>query len=121
VALQENRSLPVAPVGGTPGPPNAATSDPREDSFWTTPGARKTLQFKNELLVDEDIDLEDVTSSFVTPIVPFKPLTTHSVPTDSPSQEEGMTNDMIPEDPSTLEDTSDRITGARDSMIEVAE
>jgi hypothetical protein len=121
VALQENRSLPVAPVGGTPGPPNAATSDPREDSFWTTPGARKTLQFKNELLVDEDVDLEDVTSSFATPIVPFKPSAARGVPTDPPSQEEGTANDIIPEDPSTLEDTFDHTTGARDSIIEVAE
>jgi hypothetical protein len=125
VALQDNRSLPVAPVdvdsANTPGPPNIAPSDPKEDSFWTTPGAGKTLQFKDELLIHEDVDLRNVTSSFSTPVVPLKSSALRSVPTDLPSQEEGTTDDVVPEDPSTLEDTFDRTTGARDSSVEVDE
>jgi hypothetical protein len=123
--LQDNRSLPVAPVDDdftdTPGPFNVGASDPQEDSFWTTPGARKTLKFKNELLVDEDVDLGNVTSSFSTPVVPFKSSALRSIPTDLPSQEEGPTDDMVPEDPSTLEDTFDRATGSGDNSIDIAE
>jgi len=98
-----------------------AALDPKEDSFWTTPGAGKTLQFKNELLIDEDVDLGNVTSSFSTPVVPLKSSVLRSVPTDPPFQEEGTTDDMVPEDPSTLEGTFDLTTGARDSSVEVDE
>ena len=125
MALHDNRSLPIAPVSddsaNTPGPPNATAPDPQEDSFWTTPGARRTLQFKNELLVDEDVDLGNVTSSFSTPVVPFNSSALRSVPTELPLQEEGATDDMAPEDLSTLEDTFDRESGARDSSIDIAE
>jgi hypothetical protein len=97
-------------------------SEPQEDSFWTTPGARKTLQFKNELLVDEEVDLEDVTSSFLSPVAPFKSSAPRRAHTDSPFQEEaGPTEDTIPEDSSTLEDTFDRTCGAYDSNLESAE
>jgi hypothetical protein len=124
MALQNNRSVPVAPVednsANSPGPPNTAASDPQEDSFWTTPGARRTLQFKNELLVDEDVDLGNVTASFATPVVPLKSSASGSVPTDFPLQEQGPTDDLVPEDLSTLEDTFDRTTGAHDSNLEIA-
>ncbi|KAI9511149.1 hypothetical protein F5148DRAFT_1173011 [Russula earlei] len=118
VALQNSRSVLVAPVedrtANSPGP-NAAVSDPQEDSFWTTPGGRRTLQFKNELLVYEDVDLRNVTSSFPSP-APFDP---RSAPIDSPlQQEEGPTDDTIPEDLSNLEDTFDRTSEAHDSNFE---
>ena len=96
-----------------------AVSDPQEDSFWTTPGARKTLQFKNELLVDEDVDLGNVTSSFSTPAVLPKSSASRSVPAGSPFQEEGPSEDA-PEDFSTLEDTFDRTLGAHVSTPENA-
>jgi hypothetical protein len=122
VALQGNHSLPTAPVdvdsAMTPGPPNIAALDPREDSFWTTPGAGKTLQFKNELLINEDVDLGNVTSSFSTPVVPLKSSALRNVPTDPPFQEEGTTDDLVPEDPSVLEGTFDFTTGARSSSVD---
>lgn len=121
MALQNNRSIPVPPVEGnlsnSPDPPHTAVSDPQEDSFWTTPGARKTLQFKNELLVDEDVDLGNVTSSFSTPAVPLKSSAPRSAPAGSPFQEEGPSEDA-PEDFSTLEDTFDRTLGAHVSTPE---
>ncbi|KAI0305424.1 hypothetical protein B0F90DRAFT_1058118 [Multifurca ochricompacta] len=53
-ALQNNRVVAFAPMetkpSGSPEFLNSAAPDPQEDSFWTTPGARRTLQFKNELL-----------------------------------------------------------------------
>jgi hypothetical protein len=87
-------------------------SDPQEDSFWTTPGAGKTLQFKNELLVDEDVDLGNVTSSFSTPALPLKSSAPRTAPAGSPVEEEGPTEDAVPEDFDTLEDTFDRMPGA---------
>ena len=123
MALQNNRSIPVPPVEGnlsnSPDPPHTAASDPQEDSFWTTPGARKTLQFKNELLVDEDVDLGNVTSSFATPAVPLKSSAPRSAPAGSPFPEEGPSEDA-PEDFSTLEDTFDRTLGAHVSTPENA-
>jgi hypothetical protein len=94
-------------------------SDPLEDSFWTTPGARKTLQFKSELLVDEYVDLGNVTPSFSTPAVPLKSSAPRSVPAGSPLLEEGPTEDAVPEDFSTLEDTFDRTLGAHVSTLEI--
>ena len=123
LALQDNRSNPVLPVedspANPPGAPHTAVSDPQEDSFWTTPGARKTLQFKNELLVDEDVDLGNVTSSFSTPAAPLESSAPSSALAGSPFQEEeGPTEDAVPEDFSTLEDTFDRTLGAHVSTLE---
>lgn len=127
VSLQNHRSVPVAPVEDNPqassGPPNPAASDPQEDTFWTTPGARRTLQFKNELLIDEDVDLGNVTSSFSTPVVPFNPTARLVAPTDDASfqEEEEPTEYSAPEDSSALEDTFDHTTKAPDSHVENAE
>ena len=93
-------------------------SDPQEDSFWTTPGAGKTLQFKNELLVDEDVDLGNVTSSFSTPAPPLKSPAPRTAPAGSSIEEEGPTEDAVPEDFSTLEDTFDRTPGAHVIALE---
>lgn len=93
-------------------------SDPQEDSFWTTPGAGKTLQFKNELLVEEDVDLGNVTSSFSTPAPPLKSSAPRTAPAGSPLEEEGPTEDAVPEDFSTLEDTFDRTPGAHVITLE---
>ena len=122
MALQNNLSVPVARdednSAKSAEAPNTAVPDPKEDSFWTTPGVGKTLQFKDELLVNEDVDLGNVTSSFSTPIVPFRPSAPRNLPTDSPFQEEGPTDDMSHEDPSTLEDTFDSPAGAQGSGLE---
>jgi len=93
-------------------------SDPREDSFWTTPGAGKTLQFKNELLVEEDVDLGNVTSSFSTPAPPLKSSAPRTSLAGSPLEEEGPTEDAVPEDFTTLEDTFDRTPGAHVITLE---
>ena len=123
MALQNNLSVPIARDEDTSAnsaeTPNTAVQDPKEDSFWTTPGVGKTLQFKDELLVNEDVDLGNVTSSFSTPIVPFRPSALRSLPTDSPLQEEGQTDDMSHEDPSTLEDTFDSPAGTQGSRLEI--
>lgn len=120
-ALQNNRSVPV-PVeenhANSPEAARTAVSDPQEDSFWTTPGAGKTLQFKNELLVNEDVDLGDVTSSFSTPAPPLKSSAPRTAPACSPLEEEGPTEDAVPEDFSTLEDTFDRTPGAHVITLE---
>jgi hypothetical protein len=121
LALQTNRSIPI-PVednpANSPEPARPAVSDPQEDSFWTTPGAGKTLQFKNELLVDEDVDLGNVTSSFSTPAPPLDSSAPRTVPAGSPIEEEGPTEDAVPEDFSTLEDTFDRTPGAHVITLE---
>lgn len=121
LVLQNNRSIPI-PVedepASSPEPARPAVSDPQEDSFWATPGAGKTLQFKNELLVDEDVDLGDVTSSFSTPALPLKSSAPRAAPVGSPLVEEGPTEDAVPEDFSTLEDTFDRTPGAHVITLE---
>jgi hypothetical protein len=121
LALQNNRSIPI-PVKddptNSPTPARPAVSDPQEDSFWTTPGAGKTLQFKNELLVEEDVDLGNVTSSFSTPAPPLKSSAPRTTLVGSPLEEEGPTEDAVPEDFSTLEDTFDRTPGAHVITLE---
>lgn len=123
MALQNNISTPVAPdednFANSAESPTTAASDPKEDSFWTTPGVGKTLQFRDELLVNEDVDLGNVTSSFPTPIVPFRSSALRSLPTNSPLQEEDPTDDMAHEDPSVLEDTFDRPAEAQVSGLEI--
>jgi hypothetical protein len=97
-------------------------SDPQEDTFWTTPGERRTLQFKNELLIDEDVDLANVTSSFSTPVVAFRSTVPRVPPTGGlPFQEEGIIEYPAPEDSTTLEDTFDHTTKAPDSNVDTAE
>jgi hypothetical protein len=123
VALQNSLSVPVAPdednFANPPEAANTAASDPKEDSFWTTPGVGKALQFRDELLVNEDVDLVNVTSSFSTPIVPFRSSALRSLPTDSPFQEEDPTDGTAREDPSTLEDTFDRPAEVHGGGLEI--
>jgi hypothetical protein len=79
------------------------------------------MQFANlnEFLVDENVDLGNVTSSFATPVAPLKSSTPSSAPAGSPFQEEGgLTEDAVPESFSTLEDTFDRTLGAHVSILE---
>ena len=115
-ALQNDHSIHSVPI--SLGHPNTAVSDPQENSFWTTPGARRTLQLKNDLLVHEHVGLEDVTSSFSSPVVHLKTSEPLTVPIDSLfEQEKGLTN-TIPEDFSALEDALDRTTGAHDTSSE---
>ncbi|OJT10716.1 hypothetical protein TRAPUB_12748 [Trametes pubescens] len=58
------------PVRVTP----ASPADEREETFWNTPGATaRTLHFTGDSLLDEEIDINDVSaSSFGTPAVPPK-------------------------------------------------
>lgn len=121
MTLQNNRSIPI-PAQDNPAdftePVRPELPDPQEDSFWATPGAGKTLQFKNELLVDEDVDLGNVTSSFSTPAPPLKSSAPRAAPAGSPLEEEGPTEDAVPEDSSALEDTFDRTPGAHVITLE---
>jgi hypothetical protein len=121
LALQNNRSIPNPLQDNpakSPDPARTVVTDPQEDSFWTTPGAGKTLQFKNELLVDEDVDLGNVTSSFSTPAPPFVSSAPRTALAGSPLKEEGPIEDAVPEDFSTLEDTFDRTPGAHVITLE---
>ncbi|KAM5543105.1 hypothetical protein V8D89_002979 [Ganoderma adspersum] len=51
--------------------PSAEAPDEREETFWNTPGAAaRTLHFTGDSLLDEEVDLGDVsTTSFDTPVV----------------------------------------------------
>ncbi len=51
--------------------PSAEPPDEREETFWNTPGAAaRTLHFTGDSLLDEEVDLGDVsTASFGTPVV----------------------------------------------------
>jgi hypothetical protein len=122
LALQNHRSVPVAQGNdnplASPAPPNSAVSDPQEDTFWATPGDRRTLQFKNELLLDEDVDLGNVTPSFSSPVVPFNFTAPRFAPiVDTPLLEEGTTESPEREKSITLEDTFDRTTKVSDSNV----
>ena len=99
-------------------PPNSASSDPQEDTFWTTPGDRSALDFKGEQLIDEDVDLSDVTSSFSTPVAPFKPSVARIAPSNPTVYEEEQGPTEEPDDSSALENTFDHTTAAHDSNAE---
>ncbi|KAI0051252.1 hypothetical protein FA95DRAFT_1602923 [Auriscalpium vulgare] len=65
---------------GKPRPPERPTVaspatpiDRQEATFWNTPGApARTLEFKSDLLVDEELELGDVTASFDSPVATFR-------------------------------------------------
>jgi hypothetical protein len=106
---------------GSQKPPNSALSDPREDTFWATPSNRSALILKGERLIDEDVDLSDITSSFSTPVVPFKPSVARTAPSDAILYEEERVPTEEPENSSTLENTFDHTTAAPDSNAENVE
>ena len=71
--LAKKRVRPVTRVRREPKTPVAAPAaapDEREDTFWNTPGAAaRTLHFTGDSLLDEEVDLANVsTTSFGTPI-----------------------------------------------------
>ena len=99
-------------------PPKSVPSDPQEDTFWTTPGDRSALDFKGEQLIDEDVDLSDVTSSFSTPVAPLKPSVARIPPSNPTVYEEEQGPTEEPEDSSALENTFDHTTAAHDSNAE---
>ena len=125
MALQSKQSVGSEPVEDNPPgsqkPPDSALSDPREDTFWATPSNRSALILKGERLIDEDVDLSDVTSSFSTPVVPFKPSVARAAPSDAILYEEEQGPTEGPEDSSTLENTFDHTTAAHDSNAENVE
>ena len=106
---------------GSQRPPNSALSDPQEDTFWTTPGDRSAINFKDEQLINEDVDLSDVTSSFSTPVVPFKPSVARVAPSYATVYEEEQCPTEEPEDSSALDNTFDLTTVAHDSNTENVE
>ena len=122
MALQSKRLVTSEPVEDNPPgsqkPPNSALSDHQEDTFWTTPGDRSVLNFKGEQLIDEDVDLSDITSSFSTPVVPFKPSVARIAPPEAIVYEEDQGPTEEPEDPSALEDTFDHTTVTHDKITE---
>ena len=76
------------------------------------------MNFKGEQLIDEDVDLSNVTSSFSTPFVPFKPSIARVAPSDATVYEEEQGPTEEPEDSSALENTFDHTTLAHDSNAE---
>jgi hypothetical protein len=82
---------------------------------------QKCLDFKGEQLIDEDVDLSDITSSFSTPVVPFKPSVARIAPSDAIVYEEEQVPTEEPEDSSALENTFDHTTAAHDSNAENVE
>lgn len=122
MALQSRQPVASDPVkDNPPRPPNSALSDPQEDTFWTTPGDRSAMDFKGERLIDEDVNLSNVTSSFSTPAVPFKPSVARVVPSDAAVIEEEQSPTEGPEDSSALENTFDHTTTAHDSNADNVE
>jgi len=79
------------------------------------------MNFKGEQLIDEDVDLSNVTSSFSTPVVPFKPSVARVAPSDATVYEEEQGPTEEPEDSSALENTFDHTTVAHDSNTENVE
>ena len=50
-------------------PPPMSPPDAQEDAFWNTPGApARILQFSDDLLLDEAMDMGNVTTSFTSPV-----------------------------------------------------
>ncbi|KAH9058815.1 hypothetical protein EDB87DRAFT_1625503 [Lactarius vividus] len=125
LALQSKQPVASDPVKDNspdpPRPPNSAVSDPQEDTFWTTPSDRSAMDFKGERLIDEDVDLSNVTSSFSTPAVPFKPSVARVAPSDATVIEEEQSPTEGPEDSSALENTFDHTTAVHDSNAENVE
>jgi hypothetical protein len=79
------------------------------------------MNFKGEQLIDEDVDLSNVTSSFSTPVVPFKPPVARVAPSYATVYEEEQGPTEEPEDSSALENTFDHTTAAHDSNTENVE
>ncbi|KAF8270254.1 hypothetical protein EI94DRAFT_1723164 [Lactarius quietus] len=125
LALQSKRPIALEPVEDNPPssqkPPNSTLSDPQEDTFWTTPGDRSALDFKGEQLIDEDVDLSDITSSFSTPVVPFKPSVARIVSLDETVYEEEQGPTEEADDSNALENTFDHTTVAHDNNGENVE
>ncbi|KAI9442522.1 hypothetical protein H4582DRAFT_2202611 [Lactarius indigo] len=122
LALQSKRPVASDPVkDNLPDPPRIPNSDPQEDTFWTTPGDRSAMDFKGERLIDEDVDLSNVTSSFSTPAAPFKPSVARVAPLDATVYEEEQGPTEGPEDSSALDNTFDHTTAAHDSNAKKVE
>ncbi|KAI9456499.1 hypothetical protein BJY52DRAFT_1275772 [Lactarius psammicola] len=125
LALQSKQPVASDPVkdnpADSPRPPDSALSDPQEDTFWTTPGDRSAMNFEGEQLIDEDVDLSNVTSSFSTPVVPFKPSVARVAPPNATVYEEEQGPTEEPEDSSALENTFDHTTVAHDSNTDNVE
>lgn len=94
--------------------PSAEAPDEREETFWNTPGAAaRTLHFTGDSLLDEEVDLGDVsTTSFGTPVVRQK---IPSLPVEAQAVER---EDEEPADDVEEEDEVDEVLGEADDTAE---
>ena len=93
--------------------PPISPSDEQEASFWNTPGAAaRTLHFTGESLMDEEVDLANVsTASFGTPVVPHKD---HRLGSEGPQA----SLHLAAEDDAEEEDEVDDVLADADDMTE---
>ncbi|KAI0268790.1 hypothetical protein BC834DRAFT_653438 [Gloeopeniophorella convolvens] len=120
VALQTKRSAPKVEARPPDSPelPKSVTSDPLEDTFWATPSAPRTMLFKGKLLMDEDLDVGNMTSPFSSPAAPFKPSgSTHA----SYHEQEPPDDEMLHDDSGALEDTFDRAARPSEDVEDAVE
>ncbi|KAI0644633.1 hypothetical protein C8Q79DRAFT_913138 [Trametes meyenii] len=97
---------PKAPAPATP----ASPPDQREETFWNTPGAAaRTLHFTGDSLLDEEMDMNDVSAaSFGSLVVAQKGVPTPDLRSeDSPQEddEEDEVESVLDEDDDTAEPT----------------
>lgn len=93
-------------------PQTPSSPDQREETFWNTPGAAaRTLHFTGDSLLDEEVDLANVsTTSFCTPLAAQK--FSKQIPFD-PEEAEPQQEDVSEE-----EDEVDQALGDPDETIE---
>ncbi|RDX50020.1 hypothetical protein OH76DRAFT_1402866 [Lentinus brumalis] len=99
--LAKKRVRPAIRVRREPKTPAAATPDKREDTFWNTPGAAaRTLHFTGDSLLDEEVDLANVsTTSFGTPVsAAQKRQANRPYPAEKEPQPEDPVDDLADED-----------------------
>ncbi|PIL34091.1 hypothetical protein GSI_03802 [Ganoderma sinense ZZ0214-1] len=115
---EELTKKPRIPLKGKrePKPPTTAplaeAPDEREETFWNTPGAAaRTLHFTGDSLLDEEVDLADVsTTSFGTPVVRQKKVPNLQVEEQVVERENEEPADDIEE-----EDEVDEVLGEADT------
>ncbi|EPQ57372.1 hypothetical protein GLOTRDRAFT_137712 [Gloeophyllum trabeum ATCC 11539] len=81
------RPRPAPPPAPVPAAPPKA--DAQEEMFWNTPASRaRTLHFTESLIMDESVDLGNVTTSFSSPLAgPASRASRHMVEEDEPEDE----------------------------------
>lgn len=118
---EELSKKPRIPLKGKrdPKPPTTGQSaeapDEREETFWNTPGAAaRTLHFTGDSLLDEEVDLADIsTTSFGTPVVRPK-----KIPSLQVEEQVVERSDEEPADDIEEEDEVDEVLGEVDDTVE---